>query len=280
VKAESRTKDLQQPRERKQVSLPSIPRRTAVKVGLSVLTVIVILFLSSKLYMLLDGVQSTAPSGFSTTTIMEPYDDFGNTIFDGLYDRNKWGYFSNSGVTTGIQKNGSFEMAVEETNAISDVSFIVYPARRLTQTNALEAKLMVEQSKGQNFSILIKTAPALDYYWHYACWLLSNPNGVYAWCEVNDTQSGGESISYRGETIETVKGRFVPMKIEIDPQSLVIRSYIDGELMDIYDIPVKEDKKNAIFDFVISLWVDPGTSGVAQADDVFLGRPAPTTPTP
>jgi hypothetical protein len=210
---------------------------------------------------------------------MEPFDDFENTTYDGLYDPKKWGYFSDSGVS-GIQKNGRFEMTVERANAISDVSFIVYPARRLTQTNALEAKLMVEQSKGQNFNILIKVVPRIDYYWHYACWLLSNPNEGYAWCEVNDTQNGSEIVSYRGRTVETVKGKFVPMKIEIDPQTLVIRSYIDGELIDIYDVPTKEDKKNAEFDFVISLWVDPGTSGVAQVNDVFLGRPVFITPTP
>jgi serine/threonine protein kinase len=225
-----------------------------------------------------EGLSNTPPV-FLVTTKLELYDDFDNSSFDGSFDERNWWFFPNDGVS-GAQNNGVFGINVEKGNKVADASLIVYGERNLSLTNAFEARLGIEQSEGANFGILIKINPKFDYYWHYACWLMSNTSGVRAWCETNESRGGNEKITYRGVSIKVSRGELVPMKLEIDPTNLVIRSYINGEMMDTYDIPAKQEFRNAKYNYVVGLWVDPGTSGRAVVDDAFVGSPVVIESTP
>jgi len=232
-------------------------------------------------------MKTRIPTALPTYTItplpivMKLYDDFNNKGYDGNYesyhfDSKKWAFGPDPGVTT-IQQHGVLRLAVDTgvcpaTSCSGGITVVggttIMAERTLSLTNAIEAKMsLANEFSGSFFSGFLKVYAVLPYYWHYICIMGESSSETYFEC----SSSTGTHTSKR---IPITLNQYYTVLIEVDPSTATFRSYLNNQLVDIYEPFNAADLKKSKFIFLVLIGANSNTTGSALVDEIRLGKPA------
>ena len=227
--------------------------------------------------------QTPTPTLTPLPIVMELYDDFNNKAYDGNYesyhfDSKKWGFGPDPGVTT-AQQDGVLKLAADTGvcgasgcgGGVTLVGGTTNVAERtLSLTNAIEAKMsLANEFSGSWFSIILKVYAVLPYYWHYICIMGESSSEAYFECvDSNNTRM------HFSKRIPITRNQYYTVRIEVDPSTATFRSYLNNQLVDIYEPSNAAELKKSKFIFLVLTGANSNTTGSAFVDEIRLGKPA------
>jgi serine/threonine protein kinase len=194
-------------------------------------------------------------------TKMELYDDFSESDYDGSYDQRKWGFEPN----TAIQSQGHLLLFSKGSMVRGELP--------VSARNGISATLCVTEFRGNNFSVLVKFFARLNYSWQYACSVTSSKDGNGFSCDSMDSRKSLTDSVHVTSNIPINKGQWYRVDIEIDPATGNIRSYLDGQLIDVYIPDNAQDILGTNVAFTVDTWAGTASTGIALVDNVRLGIP-------
>ncbi len=204
------------------------------------------------------------------------YDDFSNPAYEGLFDTSKW-TFGISDESEGKQNQERFVIISRATNPnTGGGGLVVFPEPTVEEINAISVKGLIKEMGGTSFRLVQKIVPRMDTYWHYSCVVEGFSDGLFYSCDVVDFRVDPEERVHKSTTVKLEFNQEYETTIIIDPETMIIRSFLDGELFDIY-VPTDHNLfRNHIMLYVLDLYLDGNSSGEGYYDDVYLGTPIDT----
>jgi hypothetical protein len=212
---------------------------------------------------------------------MKLYDDFNSKAYDGNYesyhfDSKKWAFGPDPGVTT-IQQDGVLQL-VADTGICGSIceggvtlvgGTTTVAERTLSLTNAIEAKIsLANEFSGSWFSATLKVYAVLPYYWHYICFMGESPSEVYFECV-----DSNNALMHFSKRIPITRNQYYTVRIEVDPSTATFRSYLNNQLVDLYEPSNAAELKKSKFIFLVLIGANSNTTGSAFVDEIRLGKP-------
>jgi hypothetical protein len=204
-------------------------------------------------------------STLTVETVTSLYDDFNDTAFDGSYDKKKWILDTASGNV--FQHNGTLEFQLD--TSIGDTISLAatkYHEATLEYPTFFEAKLMVPQAQSGHLFMLMTLYPSGAY---TDCLAGGSLGGAAFGCGYTDKIS--PPITDYERLIDDY-GKWHTARIEIEPSTMTITYYIDGEEVRSLVPPNAEKLKSEKITFGIGFFSDVASpSYIGYVDDVRIG---------
>lgn len=163
-------------------------------------------------------------------TLMQTYDDFKNTSYDGSFNTSLWSKAGDNTLNVS-QQNGALTFVT--TNAKrggENVLLMKKPSvRSIDSIQFFEARLKVDEfQKGFSFAkIQIMAENINGYTWNTQCGL-GWDGGTSFICIVDHFDSSGRTEEYRSDVVKTKLNTWYTVRIEIDPMTATNHFYLDG----------------------------------------------------
>ncbi len=204
------------------------------------------------------------------------YDDFDNPAFDGSFDPHLW---MPSEFDTMFQQDGMLVIQYTGSEAWQAlrIEALEYSNRQLDRLLFFEADLMLSPDvHAGNLSLMpeIYAPESLPYHQEVHCGLSAEPRATMATMSCFDRWNMGPDTF---DDVYNVPGMYVGFgtwhtaRIEIDPTTMTITYYLDGQRVGSHTLVRTEQLKSAKFRLVIEMF-KPTTEGVIGfVDNVRIG---------
>ena len=204
------------------------------------------------------------------------YDDFNNSVFDGKYNSDLWTYNGTKHVEM-IQEN---DVLVLKTTSIREDGNNALTADSKSWTfqelGSMEAKFKIDSSqRGQGSFVKIQASARENevVYW-IECQLDNREfEHTFYYCnyEAGEWPTDNLIYEYQTEVIEAEYDTWYVSRFEINPETLEIRFFFDGDLIGSYVPNDAELLRKVRFYPDIGSWTGADEDITAYIDDVRLG---------
>jgi tRNA A-37 threonylcarbamoyl transferase component Bud32 len=205
------------------------------------------------------------------------YDNFNNSIYDGSFNPALWQETSGGDASGHFQQDG--RLTFTQTNRPKDGTALI--ARRysdfvLDRPMAFEAKLMLDpkyhpnsQQDSGNIAISLAAHTPAPETWVTYCELAGgDPDQAGIWC--HDWWNNGELGTKVMKKGRVNYGAWHTFRIEVDPATLTVTYFINGDLIGSF-VPVNADKlKDARFRVTVAIWINSAETITGYVDDVRI----------
>ncbi len=202
------------------------------------------------------------------------YDNFNNPAFDGSFNQSQWQY-QHERQRQVAQQDGILVVTHDPKNdATVGLTAQKYNSVTLdTLTNMTptfwETKIMLDTNKHEgnvHLNLSAKLPDGSD--WFSSCLIDVNEGGANCWDTVWPWE---EEHFYSTEWKSVAPGTWHTVRIELDPNTMTLTYYIDGELFGSH-VPAKaEELKNARFSIEIGSWGEIDEEAIGHFDYVRTG---------
>ncbi len=202
------------------------------------------------------------------------YDNFNNPAFDGSFNQSQWQYRHERQRQVAQQDGILIATHDPKTDATVGLTAQKYNSVTLdTLTNMTptfwETKIMLDTNKHEgnvHINLGAKLPDGSD--WFSSCLIDVNEDGANCWDTVWPWE---EEHFYSTEWKSVAPGTWHTVRIELDPNTMTLTYYIDGDLFGSH-VPVKaEELKNARFSLEIGSWGEIGEEVIGHFDYVRMG---------
>ena len=235
-----------------------------------------------------DGVDTNARTGFiqvgyrsympvmqnNASTLIALYDNFNDIAFDGFYSPLKWVAYPDDQVTV-KQSNGAlvFTNTANAPGHWFELNLIQPPQRTLKQLQRVELRMKVSSDHHggwDNTEMLINSNDIAGHGWWTMCGMVGQ--GPQFGCEITTYSGGVYTQEYSTAWVPTSYNAWYTAKIEIDPNTALLRFYLNGTLIGSHtaaDATALVNAKNFVPKLVVYT-SDPNTYGTRYVDDVKI----------